>query len=244
MFSLCLLVFGILSFCSPNITFANENSVCFARITGEQVFLQKDLQTTSVLFELPTSYFVKILSEAEDFFYVEYDGVFGYVGKADLTKVYETPKLPFPENVCFNIFSAGSASLKTTPSADGQTLAYVSETKTLKYFGKTQGYEAISGLGDVWFFAELNQDGQKIQGYVYAPLTTNLSEIPLNTEIVSTTPPNNDSSILSDNFKNPNNLWLVAVLFLIAFLLFALTFLPFHLKSKKTKSKTGIIPKI
>ncbi len=237
------LVFCLSFLCPTNSVFSNEEN--FARISDDEVFLLKSQNNEDILFQLPTSYFVKILDESDDFFYVEFDGIFGYTPKDNLTKVYQTPNMPFPKDITFSINNSVAAAIKTSPKNDSEILGFAPSNQKLKFFGKTVGDEAISGLGNCWFFAELKTNDTTIQGYVYSPLTEQLSNIPTNTEVLPTTPPqNSDSQILSENLTNPSSLWLVGILLAVVLALFLVTFLPFHIGKNKTSSANNKVVKI
>lgn len=166
----------------------------YACIKSNNCYLYKYLadnpSLTSKYFLLEKSYFVKVIESAdEDFFKVEYNGILGYVKKSQVDFVEEIPELPFLENITFDIYSASNVELRNEPSTKngiGSILISVpSGQKDLTYYGKITGEESINGLGNIWYYCSYNFEGKDIFGYVYAPLTLNLSPICENSQILT-----------------------------------------------------------
>ena len=139
-------------------------------------------------FLLEKSYFVKIIEVVDDKFYkATYQNLTGYVKKIDVELVEEIPTTPFLENVTFDIISSNSVELRlepTTKNGIGSIITTLPKSsKNLTYIGKITGEESIKGLGNIWYFCSYQtSNGNEIFGYVYSPLTTNLSPINENTE--------------------------------------------------------------
>lgn len=230
-----LLVLVFCFCCFPISTTFAIDETNYARITGENTFLytNNENETENIFFKLPTSYFVELVEENEDFCYVKFQNFFGYVKTDNLTKVYETPQNPFPTNITFQVNKSASVAILSTPSTSGTLIGFIPSGQTANYVGQTNGDEAIAGLGNLWFFATFKTDDYELCGYVYAPLCENLKPIPQNTENLSTTPPSPPTFFVSENITQLSNLWLVLILFIIAVLLFCLTFLPFVSTRKK-----------
>lgn len=139
-------------------------------------------------FLLEKSYYVKVLENADENYYkAEYNGISGYVKKTDIEFVEEVPESPFLSEITFDVYSASSVEIRNEPSTQNgigsviTTLA--SGYKNLTYYGKIAGEESIKGLGNIWFYCSFETpDGDQIFGYIYSPLTVNLSPINENTE--------------------------------------------------------------
>jgi len=214
----------------------------YCRITEEATLLYKTASISNdlsnIYFELTSTYFVQILSTENEFYKVNYDGITGYVLKDEVTTVYENPTTPFPEDITFQINASASAVIRSIPSVEGTYLGLLPCNTTLSYFGKVEGVEAISGLGKYWFFVKYTSFEQGvISGYVYAPLTENLTEITPNTEELSTVPVGgNVEDIISPELLNINNLLLIGGLSIGALVLILLLIAPMR-RNKKERLK-------
>lgn len=139
-------------------------------------------------FLLEKSYYVKVLENADENYYkAEYNGISGYVKKTDIEFVEEVPENPFLTEITFDVYSASSVELRNEPSTQngiGSVITTLpSGYKNLTYYGKITGEESIKGLGNIWFYCAFKTpDGNQIFGYIYSPLTVNLSPISENNE--------------------------------------------------------------
>lgn len=172
---------------------ANQTSG-FACVKSNNCYLYKyltdDPQLSSKYFLLEKTYFVKVIESADENFYkVEYNKIVGYVKKSQIEFVEEVPELPFLENITFDIHSASNVELRTEPSTKGGIgsilISIPAGQKDLTYIGKITGEESISGLGNIWYYCSYNFEGKDICGYVYAPLTLNLTPICENSQVLS-----------------------------------------------------------
>ena len=245
-FAIFSLLLCLCSFCdtflitSPLVVDAVSSQYC--RITEESTLIYKSANISddlsNIYFELTSTYFAQILGTENEFYKVNYDGITGYVLKDEVTIVYGTPTTPFPEDITFQINASASAVIRSIPSVEGNYLGLLPCNTTLSYFGKVEGTEAISGLGKYWFFVTYTSFEQGvISGYVYAPLTENLTEIPPNMEELSTIPVGGSvDDILSPELLNINNLLLIAGLSIGALVLLLLLIAPMR-KNKKERLK-------
>lgn len=146
---------------------------------------------SSKLFLLEQSYFVKVVQDFDNrFFCVKYMDFDGYVAKEKIQFVEEYPNFPFLSGITFDTYDIANVCLRSsskTPNDDSNIVCIVPKSsKNLLYYGKTTGEEAIDGLGNIWYFcAYENENGQVFKGYIYAPLTRNLSSITGSAEIVT-----------------------------------------------------------
>lgn len=171
---------------------AVQNTSGYAKILKNNVYLYKFLPLESAVdtkyFLLEQSYFVKVLNkESEDYFKVEYMNVKGYVKRTEIEFVEEMPEYPFPVNITFDIYPLSSVELRSEPSTKGGIgtilLTLPQNTKNIDYVGKISGEESSLSLGNIWYFCCYETpEGNEINGYVYSPLTTNLSSITTSTE--------------------------------------------------------------
>lgn len=186
-FLFLFLLFNCLNFFSCK-NFAHAETTYFARIENSQTMLYSSFDSQQPIFTLPQTYFVELLSSANDlYYYARYSDIYGYVLKSDVKPVYNTPQNPFLNNISFRVFVPGGANLRSSPYNLGATnLIYTIqflETNFL-YYGQTTGEEAISKKGNVWYYCKYLLNNSSYTGYVYAPLCDCLSTISPNTEEV------------------------------------------------------------
>lgn len=139
------------------------------------------------IFEIPTTYFVKILKNENDLFYkAEYNSISGYIIKSEFSYVDSTPKNPFAENISFRVFTPSGVNLRSSPN---ETLGATNLITTipfmetnLSFLGNCIGEEAISYKGNIWYYCKFIKNNQDLYGYVYSPFCDMLKTIPQNTE--------------------------------------------------------------
>ena len=223
----------------------------YARITEDETYLYKtsthSADISNIYFELEKTYFVKILDIVDDFYKVKYQNVVGYVIAAQVLKVNGTPNLPYPENITFQVNSALNTKLRTSPqmSDESNVIGVLpSSNLSLNYLGKIQGEESIKSLGSDWYYCYYNYENSGcILGYVYAPLTENLTPIFANTETFP------DKSEISETItpqmpSETQNLFLVIVMCLPAVIIFVVLVIPFNKKNKPNTSSNQSNKKI
>lgn len=190
-------IFLILFFLFNNITVtskvahANEVEPCFARIVADDVFFYREPNendSKSIYFILPKTYFVKLLSNYDENFYLaEYKQFSGYVKKNEVKAVAETPNSPYFEDTNFRVYAELSRDLRSEPSSisgSSITLANIPLLcNDLTFYGAIHGESKISGRTDVWYYCKFVAE-QEYYGYVYSDFCDefDISQIPLNTE--------------------------------------------------------------
>ncbi len=236
--SFVLLLFSC--FNSQTIVFA-ESAPLWCRITKEGTHLFSDSNLTNEMFFLPTSYFAYILSYDENTLKVKFSDAVGYVKKEDVTIVYSEPLMPFPEDATCEINSSVFAVIKDAPNTSANTVESIPNNTTVNFLGKTTGQEAISNLGNEWFYVKYNKDNQNYFGYIYAPLTQNLTEIPQNDEEVLLTPviAKNQNFSLSPELYSGKNILIIACLFFAGILLMLSIVVPMR---KKKQTRRIVVP--
>ena len=160
-------------------------------LTNDCYLYADDIKAKNKLFLLEPSYFVKVLQDVDNIFYrVKYMEFEGFVEKSKISFVEEYPDFPFLSNITFDIYSLGNVCMRTSPqiTKDDKNIVCTipSSTKNLTYYGKISGEEVIKGLGNVWYYSAYeNENGKLFKGYVYAPLTNNISSIASSGESVT-----------------------------------------------------------
>lgn len=174
---------------------ANQETSFFARIMHEDVFLYKSPSETGVssniYFELPKTYFVQLLDNANDEFYkVKYISFLGYVKKDSVQAIVGTPENPYLDNINFRVYAELSRDLRTEPNASSQSsnqVAYIPLlSKNLTYYGAVKGECLIEGRTNVWYYCKYSGD-KDYYGYVYSDFCDELTKIKSNNEEVTYT---------------------------------------------------------
>ena len=188
--------FIFLTSCFSSIFFLKVNASKYTTYTyaqiKEQTYLYKSNQSTQIqhaLFMLPSSYFVKLLSNfSENFYKVEYNGIVGYVLKSQVMPVNEQPQTPYLKNITFRVYSSDGTKVFSSPTntTDPQnTVVEQIEVLTpLTYYGEILGDEFISSRGFSWIYCKTTKGNF---GYVYKGLCDNFTPITQNQEKVTYT---------------------------------------------------------
>jgi hypothetical protein len=213
-----------------SIASASATTSGYAKVKTNDCYLLKDFSQNaeSKYFLLEQSYFVKVVDNYDDVYYVvQYLDFEGYVEKSKVNFVEEYPENPYLSGITFDIYSLGNVCMRSSPKTvndDKNILCTIpAGTKDLLYYGKIAGEEAIDSLGNIWYYcAYQNENGNVFKGYVYAPLTSNLSNISCSDEnltlvnISNFTPVN---SLLYLNLSTKNMLIVITAIPSIAVIL-------------------------
>ena len=155
----------------------------YAKVISNDCYLLSKPQNDCVLFLLEQSYYVKVLEVYDNiYFKVQYLEFVGYIEKSKVNFVEEFPKQPYLIGITFDIYDIGNVCMRSTPETldnDSNILCTIKKScKNITYYGKCTGEEAIKGLGNVWYYCGYEDEyGNLNKGYIYAPLTRNLSAI-------------------------------------------------------------------
>ncbi len=177
---------------------------------------------SSIYFLLEESYFVKILNKVQDdFYYVEYKDIKGYVKAENIAIVNEQIQNPYLDNITFNI--AKDCFLYNEPKNNekNQILKLIKD-QTITYYGKIFADQIQSNSGDVWYYSSVETENGKIFGYIHSSYTYNLSPISPCKEISTEhSKANNINEILNLNIKTQSVI-VVIISLPILFLIFTL----------------------
>jgi len=169
---------------NSNISYAN--ATYYARIIDSSTCFYSSANESDVLFYLPETYFVELLSSEQNFYHARYNDQYGYVKKEAVKPINGVPQNPFLTDISFRIFVPSGANLRSSPEDKGATNLVYSipflDTNLL-YYGIAMGEEAISKKGTTWYFCKYYVNNLSYTGYVYAPLCDCLTEIKENTEV-------------------------------------------------------------
>ncbi len=159
-----------------------KTNPAYARIIKEDTYIYKEQACNTVMFELPNTYFVKLLDYKNNIYKVEYCGIIGYVKEGGLQPVVGTPKKPFMDKATFRIFSSDGAVLRNTPTKTSTITTTLPIDKAIVYLGSVVGEELIYNRGNVWYYAVYTKNNETCTGYVYAGLCDMLTNVDVNTE--------------------------------------------------------------
>lgn len=229
-----------LVFSAPSILNTSTYEPSYARIKYNNVLLYKSPTITeesnNTYFILEKGYYVKLISDQNtDFVKVEYMDLFGFVKKSQIEYVNGLPNKPYLDNITFNTYPNSSVFLRSTPTNELGELNVVTmltkNTVNLTYYGKLTGQEAIDGLGNLWYYCKYI-DGKNNQnyGYIYSPLTINLSPITSNIEAIPLSTINPFDKI--NSFLNISNTLFFSLIFLTSLPMLVILYLLFKPSTK------------
>ena len=196
---LLLAIFLVSSvFVCKNAIFAEQNmSGGYAVVNNSGAYLYRTPTLSenyiNKFFLLEESYFVKVLSRPNDeFYYVEYMDIFGYVKVDDVVFVVEQPENPYLDFITFDIKSNKDVCLLKSPNGNFEDINVLYNipfnAKNLCYLGKISAVENQNYMGNIWYYCCYKIDENSlIYGYLYAPLCCNLSPITKNSEVLTAT---------------------------------------------------------
>lgn len=190
----------------------SQNSSVYAKIENNNIFLYSSPKKddNNKMFELPSSYFVRLLENAgDDFYYCTYKDVYGYVLKDEVVAMDGVPIIPFVE-ANFRVYAPEGLGLYSSPilseSLKKTTVPYL--TDNLTYYGIIKGQEAIPDKSNNWIYCKYNFDSSAY-GYVYSVFCDKLPSITTNNERFNVI----ENPFL--NASNPKELTSVAMGFII-----------------------------
>lgn len=254
LFFISIIAFSFLNF-NIATTYAGSNSENYARITRNQVYLYTlpEDKNENVLFEIPKSYFVELLSQHNDLFYkAKYIDIVGFIKIDDVLPVSTTPQNPYADNIRFRVYSSDGVNIRTEPYIKNGLETIKGSLTVLDenviYYGKIEGEEAVKNRGTTWYYCKYKTNKESIYGYVYAGFCDMLTQITENEEISTFT--NNPFFITQDEIINTqlssNNTTknIILTLTIIPTIIFLyLLFKPYKIKNKNPKNKSDLFIK-
>ncbi len=222
---LFLILFGS-TYSYGSIVFADNTY--YGRALASGIYLYSSPEITqdkqNRLFEIPPTYFVFLLGDENDLFYrAQYNGIYGFVLKNEMSCVAGSPNTPFVTNATFRVFTPSGANLRSTPSQIQGTTNLVTSVPfmetNLMYYGTCEGEEAIPYKGNIWYYCKYAKQEQEYYGYIYAPLCDMLTQFPQNTEQFEYVTPNftvpAGEQTGSNNYLSISNPWQIIIIVLI-----------------------------
>ena len=193
-------------------------------------FSTEDQSINNIYCLIEKGYFVKILDIVDSFYYVNYNGVSGFVKKNDVKEINETPQTPYPSNIKLVIGSnCNLRSSPTTNTPNNIIATLTSEESNIKFIGRIFSDEVIDFGGKTWYLVEF--DGKL--GYIYNKYVKSITPIYENQE--KTTYKNQINYDISNPITNTPSLIIIIILLLPC--IFILFLLYYHPKATNKRSK-------
>ncbi len=204
----------------------------FAKIQTTNVLFYALPNEESALFQLPYSYFVKVVGVEGNFYEATFKDKSGYVKKSDVALMSGTPTNAYP-SAQFMLFEPHY--LYTSPSK-AEVLTAVSDDVTLNYYGDMQG-EELKYENTLWAYCSLQTENGVQFGYVYSTFIDRLPKIETNLEIFDTI----DESVFTSSATNFSGLSVgTQILLIVAISVPSIMILFFLIKpSKIIQSQKG-----
>ncbi|MBO5885134.1 MAG: hypothetical protein J6Q51_04990, partial [Clostridia bacterium] len=208
---------------------------------------------SNMIFEIPTTYFVELLNDENELFYkAQYNGIYGYVLKSEVSCINQTPLTPFVSNASFRVFTPSGANLRSSPNeslgASNLITSIPFMSTNMVFYGICKGEEAISYKGNVWYYCKYIKENQEYYGYVYSPLCDLLTQFPQNTESFTYVTPDfsytEQTNQVVEEYLTLSSPWQIILIIvvslpciLIIYLLFKPTKIAMQKSSKSSKQK-------
>jgi len=166
-------------------TYSNTDGLSFAENIywakiekqGVEFYATEDL--SSALFNIPNSYFVKLLGEDENFYIAQYQDIHGYVKKSDVTPMDGTPAVPYFQEDFRAFIPTGTGLYTKTEMNESYKIATIPYLyEELIFYGSILGDTAIPDKSNEWHYCKFQDE----VGYVYSAFCDKLSPPPTNTE--------------------------------------------------------------
>ncbi len=156
-----------------------ESENFYAKITAQNTSFYSSPNTSSILFTLPYSYFVKVDSVDGEFYEATYNGISGYVLKSEVSLMEGEPLSPY-FSAQISVFT--DHFLYAQPNSNASVIYELVENDFLTYYGNIVG-EKVSDKSDVWYYSSITKNGTTYFGYLYSQIANSLPEISINTEL-------------------------------------------------------------
>ncbi len=179
----CYLLYNI----SLPLPVSNENNL-YGRILTNTLLLKTPTKIedySNSYFLLEESYFVNVINtENDNYYYVNYLNLTGYVKKNDIELVSQQISSPYLKDIKFDIVKDCFLYLEPKNNNNSQILP-LSPQNSISYYGKIYGDEISQNSGNVWYYCVIANNENSLYGYIHSSYTNNLSPIVHNTEYSS-----------------------------------------------------------
>ena len=235
---LIIFIILILSF-PPHKTTTCLSATTYARVlTPTNIYrLSSNDETKDIICIAEKTYFVEILSQMNDYYKVNYNGISGYIKKNDVKEILQIPKTPYPTQI--NIVIGSDCNLRSTPttkSSVSNIINVVNSGETnIEFIGRVFSEETIDFGGTTWYYVKFNGE----YGYIYNKYVKSITPIYENTEI--TTFKSESSQIPQNPISHIPSLLLIIIMAVPIIVILLILYLP---NKTHKKIKTPKPPKI
>ena len=207
----CIFIY-FLSLISPyNYSLKNINSaqlyesskIVYAKVLDNCMLYRTSTMSndfSNVLFYIPTTYFVSIVSKvSDDVVKVQYREYSGFCYYKNISPVSFNPITTSLQGITFDINPTAGTQLWNIPSStNGIKLTTIpANTHRIEYISCTTGEIPLGGTVNTWYYARYTPSNiatAVYEGYIYSEATVNLSNIPSNLEVENEPPSSNTSA--------------------------------------------------
>ena len=223
----CLTLLFMFCNITPGATTFADN-VYYGRALASGIYLYSTPEITSDktnrIFEIPATYFVLLLGDENDLFYrAQYNDIYGFVLKSEVSCIQGTPVNPYVTNATFRVFTPSGANLRSSPYETLGTTNLITSIPFLEtnlmYYGTCEGEEAISYKGNIWYYCKYVSQNQEMYGYIYSPLCDLLTNIVQNTEEFEYVTPDFSTTTgeqtSGENYLSISNPWQIIIIVLV-----------------------------
>lgn len=207
-----------------------ENQTNIYKLTADNESIQ------NIICIAEKSYFVEIISEYENKYRVNYNGISGYVKKNDVREITGTPITPYPYNIKIQL--ASNCNFRSSPSTKTEVSNIITTLKAgennFTFIGRIFSEEAIDFGGTTWFYVNY----QGVNGYIYNKYVKSITPIYENKESVNFKS-NNNTKLVNPITHTPSII-IIIILFLPCLGILLILYLPrkYTHKTKPKKIKT------
>lgn len=166
---------------TPSSCYAAQTETHFAQVLQSGVYLYKNTNGEK-LFELPSTYFVKVTAESDEYYSCFYDNISGWVKKSEVAFIEGVPTTPYLTNSTFRVLASEACSIRKLPTSQSSIIGKSPLYKYVKYIGSIEGEEMVEGLGTTWYYTTTTTSKEIIYGYIYAGLCDGYEGYPKNDE--------------------------------------------------------------
>lgn len=217
----------------------SETTEYYGRVNTSNTWFYSSPNSSSGMFLLPQTYFVKISAASGNYYEASYKNVTGYVAKSDVTLMSGNPQNPYFA-ATFYVYTPYN--LYALPSTSSSVVQTFDEGQHFEYYGIKNG-EMVTNYSSDWYYASAVVDGKVQYGYVYSCVAKGLTDFAENTDILIEVSPDvletstNNTTNFSELSTSTKTLLIISITIPSALILF---FLVKPTKGAKRAEKRGI----
>lgn len=215
------------------ISFAESKFAKVLESTNLYKYSSTSDEINNIICIVEKTYFVEIISEMNDLYHVNYNGIKGYVKKNDVKEITNTPSTPYPYNIKITIGT--DCNFRSSPTIKSNYNNIITTLNAgennLIFIGRIFSDEAIDFGGRTWYFVKYNGE----YGYIYNKYIKSITPIYENTEKVSYKTEN--TVTLTNPITHTPTLIIIILLFIPCIIILFILYLPRKYKIKNHNIK-------